>query len=178
MILFRCINSEGRLFVADWKKIKAEYIKGGTSYRELAKKHGVSFTTLTRKAQKEDWIGLRQQADDKVTTRIVDVVTAKGAEIDSTYYRLVDKLMKKVEDTIDGVDVWSVTGLKDMSVTLKNLKECKGIRSESDMREQEARIKKLEREAQIGADEDDEGTGVLMLPEADAPLIDKEDGGE
>ena len=164
--------------MADWKKIKAEYIKGGISYRELAKKHGVSPTTLTKTAIREGWHSARHQADIDGTSKVIDAVSKKSAEIDSTYYRLVDKLMKKVEDTIDGVDVWSVTGLKDMSVTLKNLKECKGIRSESDMREQEARIKKLEREAQIGADEDDEGTGVLMLPEADAPLIDKEDGGE
>jgi hypothetical protein len=76
------------------------------------------------------------------------------------------------------MDVYNTQNIKNLTSALKDLKEIKGFKSEADMREQEARIKKLVKEAQIGADEDDEGTGVLMLPEADAPLIDKEDGGE
>lgn len=160
----------------NWKKIRAEYINGGISYRELAKKHGVSPTTLTKTAIREQWNEKRHQADIKSASKTVDAVSEKNAKIDDTYYRLVEKLLKKAEDTIDGIDVISVTGLKEMSVTLKNLKDCKGIRSEADAREQEARIKKLEREAQqMGGDDDDDNTGVLMLPQSDAPLIDKEE---
>ena len=35
-----------------------------------------------------------------------------------------------------------------MATTMKYLKECRGVKSEADMREQEARIKKLQKEAQ------------------------------
>ena len=35
-----------------------------------------------------------------------------------------------------------------MATALKYLKECKGVKSDADMREQEARIKKLQKEAE------------------------------
>ena len=131
----------------DWNKIKAEYIAGGTSYRKLADKYGVSFTTLTRTAQRENWIQLRQQAEDKAATKIVDVVSNNSAKIDETYFRLVDKLMQKAEDTIENLDIWSVTAIKEMATAMRYLKECKGVKSEADIREQEARIAKLQKEA-------------------------------
>ena len=42
----------------DWKKIKSEYIAGGTSYRRLAEKYGVSFSTLRGIAEREKWTEL------------------------------------------------------------------------------------------------------------------------
>ena len=131
-----------------WQKIKAEYIAGGISYRKLAEKHGVSFNTLKDIAVREGWNNLKQQAHNRATTKMVDVVSDKNAKIDDKYFRLVDKLMGKAEETIDGLDVWSVTALKEMATALKYLKECKGVKSDADMREQEARIKKLQKEAE------------------------------
>lgn len=154
-----------------WSKIKAEYIAGGTSYRKLCEKYGVSRTTLQRKAKDENWLALRSQAEAKTEAKIVNVVSDNNAKIDDKYYRLVDKLMSKAEETIDGLDVWSVTALKEMSTAMKNLKECKGVKSEADIREQEARIAKLKKEAGLG-DDDEDGGGVIVLPEATAPLID------
>ena len=160
---------------ANWNKIKAEYIAGGTSYRKLAKKYGVPRTTLERKAKDEKWLELRGRAEGKAEAKMVDAISNKSAKIDDKYFRLVDKLMSKAEETIDGLDVWSVTALKEMSTALKNLKECKGIKSELDIDEQNARIEKLRKEANVGNDDEDDNTGVLVMPNADAPLIDKED---
>jgi hypothetical protein len=67
--------------------------------------------------------------------------------------------MKKAEETIENTPVWSVNALKEMSTTLKNLKECKGVKSEIDLREQEARIAKLQKEAQ----EEDNGTTEIRV---------------
>ena len=41
--------------MTDWKSIKAEYIRGGTSYRKLCSKYGVSFSSLRAIAGKEKW---------------------------------------------------------------------------------------------------------------------------
>lgn len=131
----------------DWNRIKAEYIAGGTSYRGLAKKYNVSFTTLTRTAQRENWIQLRKQAEDKVTTKIVDVVSKQKVDIDKKYFSLVDKLMQRAEEVIENTPVWQVSSLKEMATALKYLKECKGVKSDIDLREQEARIKNLEKQA-------------------------------
>ena len=132
----------------DWKKIKAEYIAGGTSYRKLCAKYGCSFTTLTRTALREDWVGLRQQAIDKADTKIVNVVSDKKADIDKKYFNLVDKLMKRAEEVIENTPIWQPNSLKEMATALKYLKECKGVKSEIDIREQEARIRNLEKQAE------------------------------
>ena len=119
---------------------------------------------------------MREQTRNRTETKLVENISKQNAKIDEKYYRLVDKLMSKAEETIDGLDVWSVTALKEMSTALKNFKECKDIKSEADKLEQTARIAKLQREAGIG--EEGESGGVIVLPDANAPLIDEEDGGE
>lgn len=136
----------------DWKRIKAEYIAGGTSYRKLAEKYGVSFGTLRRVAEREWWTQKKAQVAHKTDTKMVETISDKNAEIDDKYFRLVDKLLDKAEATIEDVDKWHPTLLKEMATTMKYLKECKGIKSEADMREQEARIARLEREADEGAE--------------------------
>ena len=130
----------------DWAKIKAEYIAGGISYRSLAQKHNVSFNTLKTIAIKEEWTKLREQANNKATTRMVNVVATENAKIDDKYYRIVDKLMGKAEELVDNTTIWQVTTIKEMATAMKYLKECKGVKSDADLREQEARIKKLEKE--------------------------------
>ena len=120
----------------DWSKIKAEYISGGISYRNLAQKHGVSFNTLKDMAVREKWTELRTQAHNKATTKMVDVVSTQNAKIDDKYYKLVDMLFDKAEEVMVNTSIWQVS----------NLKECKGVKSDADMREQEARIEKLRKE--------------------------------
>ena len=132
----------------DWKRIKAEYIAGGTSYRKLAEKYGVSFNTLKTRAREEQWYELRQQKDHRTTTKVIESLSDKESEIDDKYYRLVDKLLDKAEETIDDVDKWHPTLLKEMATTMKYLKECKGIKSDLDLKEQQARIDKLRKEAE------------------------------
>ena len=155
----------------DWNKIKAEYIAGGTSYRKLAEKHGVSFNTLKDIAVRERWNDLKQQAHNRATTKMVDVVSDKSAKIDDKYFRLVDKLFTKAEEVIDKTPIWQVNSIKEMATALKYLKECKGVKSEADMREQEARIAKLQKEAK---EEDNTLTEINVTFGAD----DSEDGGK
>lgn len=45
----------------NWDRIKAEYLKGGIGYRPLAAKHGVSESTLTKRAIRESWDSERQR---------------------------------------------------------------------------------------------------------------------
>lgn len=44
-----------------WGKIRTEYVTGEKSYRELAKKHGVSMSQLSEVASKEGWAKLRAE---------------------------------------------------------------------------------------------------------------------
>ena len=132
----------------DWKKIKAEYIAGGTSYRKLAEKYGVSRSKLQAIATREKWVDLQSQAQAKAESKIVDHISKQSAKIDAKYFSLVDKLMQRAEEVIENTPVWQVNSIKEMATALKYLKECKGVKSDADIREQEARIRNLEKQAE------------------------------
>ena len=149
----------------DWNEIKAEYIAGGTSYRKLAAKYNVPFNTLKTIAIKGEWVKLREQAEHNTTTKIVEDIARKNAKIDDKYFKLVDKLLDKAEEVIDNTPIWQCTSLKEMATTLKYLKDCKGVKSDADMREQEARILKLQKDAEGDGVKD---TTVVVHIEGDA----------
>ena len=154
----------------DWKKLKAEYIAGGTSYRKLAEKYGVPRSNIERRAKAEKWTELRGQAEVKAEAKIVESVSEKNAKIDDKYYNLVDKLLDKAEEVIVNTPVWQATSLKEMATALKYLKECKGVKSEIDLREQEARIAKLQKEAEA---EDKESNEIKVTIEGDLEIYSK-----
>ena len=129
----------------DWKTIKAEYIAGGTSYRKLAEKYGVPRTTLERKAKEEKWTELRRQADGKAEAKIIESISAKDAKKAVNIIDVADKLLGKIEE-LAGI-VGDADSIKKLTSAIKDLKDIKGIKSDADMREQEARIAKLQKEA-------------------------------
>ncbi len=133
-------------------KIKAEYIAGGTSYRKLAEKYEVSKTTLQKNATREKWGELRSQAEAKKTSKIINSVSSEGVKIDKKYYSAVNKLLDKAVKTIENTSAWTPNTLKEMATALKYIKECKGVKSAADRREQEARIANLEKQVESGAD--------------------------
>ena len=135
----------------DWKRIKAEYIAGGTSYRKLAEKYKVSFSTLRKVAAKEQWTELRNKARTKTDTEIVDSVGTKNAKKAVDIIDVADKLLSKIEAVAEMVS--DPDSIKKLTSAIKDLKDIKGIKSEADMREQEARILKLQKEAQDDATE-------------------------
>ena len=148
----------------DWQAIKTEYIAGGTSYRMLAEKYGVSFSTLRKIAAKEQWTQLRNNAETKRDTVLAKKIGEKNAKVDDKYFKLIDLLLDKAEELILTTPIWQPTGLKELATTMKYLKECKGVKSEADIREQEARIAKLQKEAQ----EEQKDNDVRVVFGADA----------
>ena len=178
--------------MSDWKKIKAEYIAGGTSYRKLAEKYGVSFSTLRKVAAKEQWTELRNKAGAKRDTEIINSVGEKEAKkaIDKLkrVSDLTDKLLDKLEQAIDELDIQLYkdvvktkeieynndlrpdkptkeiiheeekviecktivdrSGLKAIASSLRDIKEIQMLKTDLDKQEQEARIAKLQREAE------------------------------
>lgn len=149
----------------DWKKIKAEYIAGGISYRKLAEKHGVSFNTLKTRAKEEQWYELRQQKDLKTTTKIVETISNNEAKKATDLSDLADKLLAKISEVIEKVE--NTKDIKNLTSAIKDLKEIKGCKSEADIREQEARIKKLQKEAERDDDTTNEIEVVFKAGEED-----------
>ena len=136
----------------DWKRIKAEYIAGGTSYRKLAEKYKVKLSALRSVAEREKWVELKAQAQHKTDTKLVDTISDQNAETATNINQVADKLLKKISTIIDKVH--DTQGIKHISSALKDIKEIKGVKSSADMREQEARIAKLQKEADKTDDSD------------------------
>ena len=148
----------------DWEKLKAEYIAGGTSYRKLAAKYGVSFNSLQREARKHKWCELRKQVQDESTTKLVDSISSEIAETSKKLTDVADKLLDKISETLDSMPVICSQSIKHFTSALKDIKDIKGIKSDIDLREQEARIDKLRKD--VGADKPNDGKqyGVLLMP--------------
>ena len=161
----------------DWKRIKAEYIAGGTSYRKLAEKYGVSRSKLQAKATSENWVDLKSQAQAKTESKMVDLISDQDAKKAVNIVDVADKLLGKISELMDTVPL-DTQSMKHLTSALKDLKEIKGFKSDADMREQEARIRNLEKQAEKD-DTNDKPSGVLILPSiADMPSPPTEDDDE
>lgn len=136
----------------DWKKLKAEYIAGGTSYRKLAEKYKANLSVLKRIAKDENWVGLREQCKAKAATKIVEIESDKQADRMRRLLSVSDKLLQAVEDAVDAFQVGELLldkgALKSLSGTIKDIKDIQNIKSQLDIEEQKARIAILKKQAQ------------------------------
>lgn len=137
--------------MTDWSKIEAEYITDTeTSYRKLAQKHGLNQATIARKAKAEDWVGKRKQHASTTQAMTLETDIAQKVDRATRLLDVSDLLLEKVRAVLLSNDkiALDTQGMRHISGVLKDLKEIQMIRSEADLREQEARIEKLRREAQ------------------------------
>ena len=134
--------------MADWEKIKAEYLTTETSYRKLAAKYGVNATTIAKKASKEGWQSERQQQASKTLSKLLAADTKQKVDRATRLKTVADKLLNKVEQVVDQEGPISAGAIKNLSDALKNIRDAQMLKSDGDLREQEARIAKLHKEAQ------------------------------
>ena len=162
--------------MADWKAIKTEYITTDTSYRKLAQKYGVTYTNIGIRSRKEGWPELREQHNAKTITKTMNAIASQQASRAARLQTVADKLLTKVEQLVDeGEELLTDTStMRDIARVLKDIKDIQMIRSEADLREQEARIEKLRADAQQrNNDDDDDETGVVLMP----PVLEVKDDG-
>ena len=149
--------------MADWAKIKAEYIRGGISTRKLAEKHGVSYTTLAKKCRNEQWTASRQHADSKITERIVDACATQKAKKACKVNDIADVLLEKLSEGVVGINPTDFSLMMDAATILLRLKDSKKGLNDLDLKEQEARIAKLRREAE--REDAEKSIEIVMPPE-------------
>ena len=172
----------------DWLKIKTEYITTDTSYRKLAEKYGVHYQTICARSKAEGWIQLREQYQNRTITKTVEKISNQTAKQAAKVNTLADKLLVKLEQAIDELDLKVTThkiktetgnteqtmefkvaseggtvdraGLRQLTAALKELKEIKGELSDLDRQEQQARIANLQKQA---AKNDDNNSGTITI---------------
>ena len=136
----------------DWKKLRAEYIAGGTSYRKLAEKHNVSFHTLRKRAADEKWKELRDKTTAKTVTKIIEIESDKQADRMKRLLTVSDELLNVVENAVKSFQLGELmldkTALKSLSGTIKDIKDIQNIKTQLDIEEQKARIAILKKQAE------------------------------
>lgn len=132
----------------DWNILKAEYIAGGTSYRELAEKYEVSESTLRKLGAREKWTELRNKVSTEAEQKLVDTVSDQKSGFATDLCSAAEELLAKIREKIKTDKMTNSQSIKHYSSALKDLRDLMGIKTEDEKREIEARIKRLERDAQ------------------------------
>ena len=90
----------------DWVSIRTEYETSNISQRKLAEKRGVSYPTLRDRAKREGWVKSKEKTRSKIITKTlqktVTKIATKEADRNARHIALLDKLLDKAEQVIDG----------------------------------------------------------------------------
>lgn len=100
----------------DWLTIRNDYINGGGSYRSIAEKYGVAFSTLKDVAVREKWKEAKEQQTNKTRTKteqktqekISDEMSkqaAAKARIGTKIIGIVENWLNKNPDCEDASDI-------------------------------------------------------------------------
>lgn len=106
----------------NWKKIRAEYAQGGTSFGKLAEKYGIPRSTIADRAKREDWATLRQDVSDETRTKTVQKISDREsdflAEMSDMHAKaakaIIQKVLGSVENYPDGVGTKTVRETVDV----------------------------------------------------------------
>ena len=84
-----------------WGKIRAEWLKGGITQKELAEKYGVNLKTLQNRASNEGWKKakgkIREKTEEQLTTRIACARANKLAKLITAQDDAMDALVTLAE---------------------------------------------------------------------------------
>ena len=146
----------------DWTRIKEDYASGSLSLRSLSKKYGVSYSTIQSRANRENWARIPgagevvnpdfQENLNALCRRLLALAEQAAEELSMNI--IVTKTKVRTEDgectterryyepggTVDCKD------LKVLTAALKDIRDLQMIRDPLDIREQEVKIRNLERQ--------------------------------
>lgn len=93
----------------DWNEIRTQFVENGLTYTEIAEKYALSYGTVQHRGRNEDWIAQRNEfLRGGGTTRLE---------------RVTDKLLRRIEKTLDDDSSLDVKDFKTVTGALKELRE-------------------------------------------------------
>ena len=87
----------------NWSAVKAEYIAGGISQKQLSEKYQIPFQTVRSRAYSEKWTGMRAEATAKSTQKSINKTAESVANNAVTAMRIRQKLLSRLEKEIDAL---------------------------------------------------------------------------
>ncbi len=129
----------------DWNAAKIEYITNeDSSYQKIAEKYGCSKNSVYNRSTAEGWVEEKERYWEETCTKTLKRSAEEVARKNTKLSKVADKLLDKLIILIDSAN--DPDSLKKLTGAAKDIKELKGEISPIERREQEARIKKLEKE--------------------------------
>ena len=112
---------------ANWTKIKHEYIHGGCTYQSLSEKYGVSYSSLEKRARRENWRELKAKQRESIEGKMREKTAEKIAEMESdataAMSRIGLKLVKKIEKAVDNLKDGDTVGLRKLVQSYKDMSD-------------------------------------------------------
>lgn len=152
----------------DYTAIKAEYIADGkSSIRKLAKKYGIPYGTLNKRSTAEKWKAQKDQSGAKTVAKAIKKIEDGRANRLLRLQTVTDKVLNKIEKAVETMadsdpELINPMAFKQITGALKDIKEIQMLRSDIDIREQEARIRNLEKQAEANDDSDKEPIRIII----------------
>lgn len=132
-----------------WEQIKTEYISSdSSSYRQLEKKYGVSYAKIQHRAFEGNWKSEKEAFLSNRLSKSLDLLSTHQAQECAKAFMVANKLLAKIEKAVDAVLDIDTESIKRLTGALKDLKEIGVFRADLDRAEQQARIKKLQKESE------------------------------
>ena len=146
----------------DWTRIKEDYVVHGLSLRSLVKKYGISYSTVQNRANRENWQLLRRGGEavnpdfrenlDALCLRLLRLAEQAAEELSLNV--TVTKTKTRTEDgectterrLLEPGGKVDCKDLKILTGALKDIRDLQMLRDPLDIREQEAKIRNLERQ--------------------------------
>ncbi|MDD3369134.1 MAG: hypothetical protein PHP50_09655 [Lachnospiraceae bacterium] len=131
-----------------WKKLEKEFITTEISINGLAKKYGLPYSRVRTHSEACSWQYKREKANSKIAKKSVQKISGFLLDENERILGIADELLKKVEASVELLDPEDRSGMKQLTACIKDLKEMGIFKAELDRKEQEARIKKLQKDTE------------------------------
>ena len=125
--------------MTDWSAIREEYVTGTLSYQKLGEKYGISRSRISAVALQEHWVSCRETHRKQASETIPAELPPE--EPMPTLQSVADKLLRRIEASVDDREPLDV---KDLRALVSALKDLIAIREACPELERQARIAELE----------------------------------
>lgn len=156
----------------DWTAIRQDYVVGQDSYRQIALRYGLAYTTVRRRGVKEDWPSARHDYALKQLSAQAEAQGRQMAEGLRECVQLARKMLRRIDRTIESDDYIGARAMHDLSDAVNNLRLI--LQSDLDVAKKKADIEKLRRDMDATGQQEAAG-GVIVVPEI-LPEVTGEDG--
>lgn len=136
----------------DWEAIKTAYITGQDGYRSIAKRFGVSASTLYSRAAREKWVELREQYRGEVVQKALSMAVDDNVNKLHGLMAAADDMCQLVSDFVRQQQGKSTCAkdIRDLAATLKDMtavvRNLYGIPTQQERAAQEMAAQRLELE--------------------------------